>query len=95
MTQRTRVYVVEAGEYEQCCVHYVAASLEAVVRTIRAAYAENNSVLEESAALPERTSWSDTTWYYTVRILEQCGHRLIEPMDSTYEITEWEVSGGA
>lgn len=85
--------MVEAGEYAQRAVYHIADSLEAAVRAIRGMYAAGDppSVIAESDP-PRPEQWSERTWGYTVTILEQCGHKLVSPMRSEYDITEWPVS---
>lgn len=87
-----KVYVVGAGEYEQWGVHHVAASLDAAVKAVLASYAEYGVVLADNPAPPRPCKWADDRWYYTVTILEQNGYKLTHPMDSDYDITEYELA---
>jgi hypothetical protein len=83
------VYLVWSGEYVQRDVSHVCASLDAVPRVIRASYASCGSRIDSPDAV---TPDAYGGWDYAVNVLHQCGHDLVTPIVSQYEIEEVTVS---
>jgi hypothetical protein len=79
------VYLAYAGEYEQRDVAHVCASLDAVPRAIRASYEACGSRIDAPETV---TADAYGGWDYTVTVLHQCGHDLVTPVVSRYEIEE-------
>lgn len=85
-----KVYVVEGGEYEQRSVHHVAVSVPAAVHAIRASYAACGSVIAKDIPVTP-CAYAENAWSAMVTIRVQCGHRLVPPIQSHYDISEWDL----